>query len=362
MQKTNGTSSEVAANASASSSAPRLSVIVPVYNSNDELTRCLDALASSSFRDFDVWVVDDGSTQPVEPIVERHGFQYLRIEGPGGPARARNRAAVRSTGDLLVFIDADVQVHPDTLERFAAAFDAHPGIDAVIGSYDDSPADPGFISQYKNIFHHYVHHASHGEVSTFWSGCGAMRRPVFIEFGGFDEDRYRIPAIEDIELGTWVSAAGHRVLLDPTVQCSHLKRWTFRGMLRADIFQRGVPWTRLMIRAGQAANTLNVKGSQRLSVVLTYLLTGFLFAGFLLPAAWVAAVAALLALLLVNRDFYRYFAEKKGWWFTLRVLPLHLLYFLYCGVCVVVGVLSHYASGDATGPPPRCPLTDRREA
>ena len=71
--------------------APLLSVIVPVYNSQRELEQCLTALAKSHYEDFEVWVVDDGSTVPIKPVVRAHGFNYLRIEGPNGPARTRNQ-------------------------------------------------------------------------------------------------------------------------------------------------------------------------------------------------------------------------------------------------------------------------------
>src|SRR5919108_6570956 len=80
------------------------------------------------------------------------------------------------------------------------------------------------------------------------------------------------PAIEDIELSTWVSAAGHRIVLDRQIQATHLKRWTLWNLLKTDIFARGVPWMSLMLRAGGLADTLNVKRTQRFSVVLVYLL------------------------------------------------------------------------------------------
>ena len=160
---------------------PVLSVIVPVYNSLDDLKRCLAALRESQYKDFDVLVVDDGSTEPVEPIVNQHGFRYMRIEGPGGPARARNRGVKHVTGKYIVFIDADVCVHEDTLARFADAFAADPTVDAVIGSYDEAPAKPNFLSQYKNLFHHYVHQNCDGNITTFWSGCGAIKREPWHE-------------------------------------------------------------------------------------------------------------------------------------------------------------------------------------
>src|SRR5215468_4477636 len=83
---------------------PTLSVVVPVYNGTKDLQQCLTALASSQYDDFDVLVVDDGSTEPVEPLVTVHGFHYMRINGPGGPARARNIGAAHVSGQYLVFI------------------------------------------------------------------------------------------------------------------------------------------------------------------------------------------------------------------------------------------------------------------
>jgi cellulose synthase/poly-beta-1,6-N-acetylglucosamine synthase-like glycosyltransferase len=319
-----------------------LSVIVPVYNSHEELAQCLTSLAGSRYDDFDVTVVDDGSDLPVEPLVVEKGFSYMRIDGPGGPARARNRGAWSARGRYVVFIDADVCVHPDTLALFASTFTEDQTIDGLIGSYDDSPAHPGFISQYKNLFHHYVHQNSFGDIKTFWSGCGAIRRDLFLEFGGFDEKRYRRPAIEDIELGTRVTAAGYRIVLDRRIKAKHLKRWTLAGLLTSDIFDRGIPWTRLMLRAGEMVSTLNVTPVQRFSVALSYLTLIVLSIALLYPRASIVAIGLVLILAVLNFDFYRFLYKHRGWWFTLRVMPLHWLYFLYCGFSAVCGTLIHF--------------------
>jgi glycosyltransferase involved in cell wall biosynthesis len=332
------------------SSPKTLAVVVPVYNSLQTLQECLQALAQSQYDDFEVLVVDDGSTEPIKSLVEGYQFRYLRIEGPGGPARARNRGVDQVDARYVVFIDADVCVHHDTLARFAAAFAADPKVDAIIGSYDEDPADPGFLSQYKNLFHHYVHHNSDGEVKTFWSGCGAMRRELFLAFGGFDEERYRRPAIEDIELGTWISGAGHKIVLDSRIKAKHLKRWTFQNLLKTDIFDRGIPWTRLMLRAGALANTLNVKPTQRLSVALAYLTLLPLTAALWWPLFLFVALTVAAGVTLLNLDFYRFFLARSGSWFTLRVVPLHWLYFWYCGFSVVSGTLLHYLEKSSTEP------------
>lgn len=331
---------------------PTISVVVPTYNSNADLLHCLAALSRSEYDDFEVLVIDDGSTEPVSPLVNAQGFKYLRIEGPGGPARARNFGVSQVQGRYVVFVDADVCVHPDTLTKIAATFASDPTADALIGSYDDAPGKPNFLSQYKNLFHHYVHQQFDGQINTFWTGCGAIKRDLFVNVGGFDEKRYRRPAIEDIELGTWLSAAGYKIILNKNIKVKHLKRWTFLNLLKTDIFDRGVPWTRLMLRAGALANTLNVTSAQRLSVALAYLTPALMLLALWWPLLWVAALTSLLTLIVLNRAFYRFFGKRTGFWFTLRVVPLHWLYFWYCGLSFICGTLLHYRDRAIRNDPP----------
>ena len=326
--------------------SPLLSVIIPVYNSQKELKRCLAALAKSHYEDFEVWVVDDGSTVPIKPLVDEYGFGFKQIHGPSGPACARNRGVEKARGRYVVFIDADVCVHDDTLALFAEAFGRDSTVDAVVGSYDDSPDCPDFISQYKNLFHHYVHQNSRGRIQTFWSGCGAMKRDVFLAFGGYDQQRYRRPGGEDIELGMRITAAGHFIILDPRIQAQHLKRWTFWNLLKTDIFDRGVPWIQLMLQSGAMIGTLNVTPVQRLSVALVYLTILGLLTSVREPTMLAVAAATALIVTLLNLNLYRFYLKRRGLWFTLTVIPMHWVYLLCCGLSVVGGSLLHLLTQD----------------
>jgi hypothetical protein len=91
-------------------------------------------------------------------------------------------------------------------------------------------------------------------------------------------------------------------------------------------------------------NTLNVSHSQRLSVVLVYLLGVGLLASLWWPEAALGAVVLASIVTVVNRDFYRYMAARRGRRFALRVVPLHWLYFAYCGGCMAWGTGLHYVS------------------
>lgn len=251
-----------------------VSIVVPVYNGEAELERCLAGIATSQTEPLEVIVVDDGSTDGSRAVAEKFGARVLGTGGRSGPAKARNLGAREAKGDVLFFLDADVVAQPDSVGRVAAAFGEDAALDALIGSYDDDPAERDFLSQYKNLMHCYVHQTGHEQASTFWSGCGAIRREVFLGYSGFDES-YARPAIEDIELGYRLFQAGRRMMLDKQLRVKHLKRWTFWNLLKTDILDRGIPWTELILRDRNMPNDLNLQVSQRISVALAFVSVGF---------------------------------------------------------------------------------------
>lgn len=252
--------------------ASKISVVIPAYNGGTQLDECLNAIARLGTAPSEIIVVDDGSTDGSIQRAAEHGaiVRILGTSGRQGPAAARNIGAQAATGDILFFLDADVCVHEDATERLAAAF-GDPAIDAVIGSYDDNPSSRDFLSQYKNLMHCFVHQNACSEASTFWSGCGAIRRDVFLAMSGFDAS-YKRPAIEDIELGYRLRHAGRRILLDRDLRVKHLKKWTFWGLLKTDVLDRGIPWTELILRDQRMPNDLNLQISQRVSIGLVYLM------------------------------------------------------------------------------------------
>jgi glycosyltransferase involved in cell wall biosynthesis len=271
-----------------------ISVIVPVHNSAGFLRKCLEDLDRSTFRDFECIVVDDGSTDDSAEVAKKAGATVCTTDRRRGPAHARNIGAKVAQGGVLFFIDADVCVSSNTLERVYANFEQDPELTAVIGSYDDLPESQDFVSLYKNLMHSYVHHNSRREACTFWSGCGAIRKSTFQEFSGFDES-YERPAIEDIELGYRLTAAHKKMLLDTSILVKHMKRWSFFGLVKTDILDRGIPWTELILRDRLLPNDLNLQLSQRVSVALVFLL--FLIAAFTTLRAGRSFALSILTLL-----------------------------------------------------------------
>ena len=320
---------------------PSLSVVVPVRNGGRDFERCLCRLRDSIVTDFELIVVDDGSTDDSAAVARKAGAILVRFPTPQGPAAARNLGAQAANAPLIFFLDADVAVHPETISRAMSRFETDPGLSALFGSYDDRPAAPGVVSQYRNLLHHFVHQngpfVDHTRPAhTFWTGCGLIRREVFLEFGGFDPRLYPRPAIEDIELGYRLTQAGHRIVLARDVQATHMKRWTLFEMVRTDIFRRGVPWMLLIKRSGTVETDLNVKGNQKASVALTGVSLLATLGSFFDPRWAIAAAMSVMAIVFLNRPLFSFLSRRRGFRFVMAALPLHLLYYCCCGISVVI--------------------------
>lgn len=333
-----------------SSNPLTLSIVIPVRNGGESFRQCLASLKQFSAIAVETIIVVDGGTDDSWRWAEASGATVLQLPKTGGPARARNIGAQAATSDLIFFMDADVTINADTLSGVISAFRQQPDLAALIGSYDDAPGASNFLSQYKNLFHHYTHQMGCEEASTFWGACGAIRRDVFLAVGGFDEV-YRYPSIEDIELGYRLKRAGYKIQLCKTVQVKHLKHWGVVSLLKAEVFYRALPWTELLWRDRQFVNDLNLKLSSRLSLILTYSLLGVLVASIWWTQLVGIAVVLGLTLLMLNLPVYQFFQQKRGAWFAVQTIPWHWLYFFYSGLAFALGTaryhLRHWRGGNA---------------
>ena len=299
-----------------------LTVIIPATDGRRTLDRAVTAVQRAEAAPEELIVVD-----------EPRGL---------GPAAARNLGSRRASGDILVFVDADVEVHEDAFTRIRRAFDRDPGLAAVFGSYDDDPAPGGLVSDFRNLLHHHVHQQSPGMATTFWAGLGAIRRDLFLELGGFDELRFSRPSVEDIELGSRVHARGGPVLLDPTIQGKHLKRWTLSSMMRTDLWSRGVPWMRLVLERRARATALNLGWRHRISTGLSVLL----LVGLLRRRPRMVGTS-LVALIILDWPFYRLLFRRRGFRLAVAGVPLQLIHRLTSVVAVPVAAASHVRTSRA---------------
>ena len=326
--------------------APTISVIVPAFNAANYLKRSLPPLIDMRDRGdvLEVIVVDDCSTEASNlDMAIALGATIMQMPRNGGPGAARNLAATKAEGDILWFVDADVIAHMSGPEQILAAF-VDPKLAAIFGSYDKHPPGKSFASGYKNLVHRYYHQHGHREASTFWSGCGAIRRDVFLDMGGFDCKIYARPSIEDIEFGYRMKSQGWSINLIPTLLGTHLKEWSLLEVIRTDIFQRAVPWSQLIIEGRGPADDLNVSQSERFKAVLAglWLLSGL---ALLVPVAWPASIGVFLIMstmiTVANMELIKFFTRNKGIGFSILATIYHQFYYLYSAITFTLVALGN---------------------
>ena len=280
-------------------------------------------------------VVDDSSTDATAAIAAQYPVMLIRMPEHSRVAAARNRAVAIARAPLLLFIDADVTLDANVLVRGRADM-AEPGAAAVIGSYDDEPADRSMVSMFKNLAHHYFHQRSGPYVTTFWGACGFIRRDLFLSAGGFNEQGR---GITDVELGYGLTARGIRIRLDPELKVKHLKRWTLGLLLRTELGIRAIPWTRLMLEYRHVPSGLNFAWDQRVAAILAYLMVAFLLAAFFRPEALLGLAVCFALAVYINRNLYALFFRKGGLRLLIAGFLLQQGYYIYSLVGLALGIV-----------------------
>ena len=304
----------------------RLSVIVPTFNADSTLPECLQGLRRAIGTDDEVIVADDGSPVPPMDVVESIGDPRFRLVASPiniGRGPVRNLGASKATGDVVVFVDADVVVHEDALEMIRSRMSA--GSSCLFGSYDDAPPAGGIVSKYRNLLHHFTHQTKGRSATHFWTGLGAVRRDVYLTLGGLNKDQWA-RNMEDVEFGHRVVDAGLTVDVHPEIQGTHLKNFTFGRMVRTDLFNRAVPWSRLILEDPKHLDRFVVSWSQRMSAILTGIIGASLLVSPFLPAVLLVTLACTVMFAALNRKLLRFFTRRMGIRFAFAALILHMVH------------------------------------
>ncbi len=303
----------------------RFAVVVPVRIREPgharDLANCLAALAACDPPPDEVVVVDDGSEPPVR--LGAGGARLLRT-APRGPASARNTGARATSANILVFVDADVMVPPDTFARLAATFAADPDATAVWGTVSARVPDPSanHATRYKNHVHrHYTRSLAPsgrptptGNLTTM---VAAVRRAAFEGVGGFREALTTV-SVEDVELGRDLTAAGARVVFDPGLEVAHAHRWDEWSTLRNDAHKiRGLARAVVARRVAGGPRPVGLAGRRAATYAVGTTFVGLLGASLVLGRA-VPAAGLFVAFLVSEQDLLRYLWREEGAAFAAR--------------------------------------------
>lgn len=209
-----------------SSPAPFVSIVIVSWNSGKYLPRCLESLSQQTFRDFEVILVDNGSSDnSLEHLEERYpglGMRVERLPHNLGFAGGNNLGARLARGQWLVLLNTDAFPEPDWLAELVKAAQTSPGFGSF-SSRQLRAGDPNTLDGAGDAYHvsglawriglGYPSARFGLESAVIFSPCAAAAmylRQAFLEVGGFDEDFFSY--FEDVDLGFRLQLAGYRCL------------------------------------------------------------------------------------------------------------------------------------------------------
>ena len=209
---------------------PKVSVIVCAYNAERTIDPCLASLEKVNYPNYEVIVVNDGSTDSTLDIAQRYSYVHIINQENKGLSVARNVGISAATGDIIAFTDSDCAVDPDWLFYLVAKF-LSSNLPAVGGPNFPPPEDSLVPSCVAVSPGGPTHVLLSDEVAEHIPGCNmAFRREALEEVGGFDPV-FRA-AGDDVDLCWRLQNKGHTIGFSPAAVVWHFRRNTIRDYLR----------------------------------------------------------------------------------------------------------------------------------
>jgi len=321
---------------------PLVSIIIPVKNGSRTIDACLKAIKRSYYKNYEVIVVDDGSTDGTPDILKQHNCRILHAERGEGANNARNFGAGNAAGDLLVFVDSDIVVGRETILGIVETLEDN-NTDAVVGIYTARHRHETFVSQYKNLWVRYSYLKSLPAIDWLFGSISGIKRAAFEKIGGFDVELLARHGHDDIELGKRFVRSRLNIVLNTDVEVEHLKNYTVRSFLKNE-FDRSLGFAELAFRLRETSSSF-IKGFVNVypSFVISTMVSVAGAAIIVLAASgiipyWYAGVPAGIYILL-NIRFLNYLEQVRGLFAMIAMVPFLLLDHLICFAGSVCGVL-----------------------
>lgn len=325
---------------------PYLSIVVPVHNGEKTIDRCLESVYHSDCKNFEVIVVDDGSTDNSHKIIQGFPCKTIKLKRNYGVAAARNKGAKKAKGTILLFIDADVMIKKDSLNIVVNSFKNNPQIAAVQGVYDKEIKDQNLATLYKHYYNCYkFSKVSNRLLSSTSAFCLAIKKEVFGKINGFDS-KFPHPAAEDVDLGMRLRKLNYPILLNRKLKVTHLKSYTLKSLLKTE-FIKVISNVKLMLRTKSLRDYPISKNRKRdmLNIIFSVALSLLILISFLsifFIQSW-GPIGIFLGLVIVfislNCQLLNLIKKEKDFLTALGCLPIVYLDMLVAQMALIWGLI-----------------------
>jgi len=325
-----------------------VSIIIPNFNSSKTISKCLDAIFSSDYKNFEIIIVDDKSTDNCLETIKNYPVRLIKNKKNLGAAYSRNAGAKSAKGEILVFIDSDVVVKKDTLGRILDDFKKMPYIGAVQTIYSHKCRFKNPSSQYKAMYNHYSFSCNKSKfIPTIASYCSAVKKKVFDKIGGFDANMIKSYS-EDDEFGYRLVAHNYKIYFDKSIEVEHLAYFSMKKTLKRD-FKMGKDAIKTLLRNKNKefvnlANKKQFATNINLNVILSILLSLPLMLSLIIlmfyPNAYSFVFFLLLNIMMViiNLKFLFFILSKKNVFYMATGYFIHLLSMMFVALGIIFGI------------------------
>ena len=322
----------------------KISIIIPVYNSSLTLKECMDAVFNSNFKNFEVIVISDNSSDNSVRIAEKYKCKILELPENKGPSFARNEGVKEATGDILLFLDSDVVIKKDALNHINENF-LDNAVDAIQGIYSHKPTYKNMATQYQQSYTlYYIWPESKKYASTLSTCCFAIRKKIFSEFKGFDTNIKRATCEDEI-FGYELINKGYKILILRDLNVEHRVHYTIKHFIKRT-FNRYTSHMKFYLRS--KAYIDKIKQTNYLKVLAGIPILGLIMLSIFLTLFFANKVILLIFLilniifLLLHRDFIRFVGRTKGIHKALGITAICYLDTFMMLTGMFFGILSYY--------------------
>jgi glycosyltransferase involved in cell wall biosynthesis len=321
----------------------RISIVIPNYNGAETIGKCLEAVFSSRYENFETIVVDDNSRDNSVDIIKKHPCRLIRFENHAGTSRARNAGGFDSTGDFIFFTDSDCIIEDDTLSKINAMISSAGDMTVIGGTYSRLPYDQGFFNTFQSVFVNYSETKKADNPDYIAAHTMIINTRTFRESRGFPEKF--LPIIEDVEFSHRLRRQGLRLLVNPEIQVRHIFNFSILRSLR-NAFRKSRYWTMYSLKNKDAfvdSGSASVELKTNVLSCFTSILLIALWAVsgqnlFFLPLLFVFSLSCF-----ISRRLLRDFFETKGLLFLISAtLYYSTLYALAVGTGAITGTAEYF--------------------
>ena len=292
----------------------KISIIIPAYNASSTLKECLDAIFVSIFKDFEVILVSDNSTDDTVKIAKEYKCKIIELKENKGPAFARNKGAEIAKGDILVFIDSDVIIDKGSISSVVDQF-LNKETNVIQGIYSHEPTYKNLPTQYQQSFYcYYSWHTSIKYTSSLITNCFAIRKNIFEEVHGFNTN-IKGATSEDEEFGYVLLEKGYKIIILREFNGEHRVNYNLKKIIKRN-FAIYTDTTKSYLRNKTYLKKVRQSNYWNILIgILVFGLIGLTLSAIILfsiKSIWSAFLFLNLVFISLHFGFFKFVSKTKG--------------------------------------------------